>query len=78
MGLGSHENDRLRILLGARYSRSDSPAACLSVGVVVITRDEDDYGIRVTLQYMKECQGNRNTSTAIQGLRDDTRVVYAP
>jgi hypothetical protein len=44
----------------------------------VITRDEDDYGIRVTLQYMKECYRNRDASAAIQRLRDDTRVVHVP
>nr|WP_245632530.1 hypothetical protein [Edaphobacter aggregans] len=40
--------------------------------------DEDHYRIRVTLQYMKKCYGSRDTSTAIQGLRDDARVVHIP
>ena len=37
----------------------------------MITREKHHYGIRVMLQYMKKCYGNRDTSTAIQGLRDD-------
>jgi hypothetical protein len=78
VGLRAQEDDRIRILLGARYSRSDSSAECLIVGVVVITWDEDHHGIRVTLQYMKECHGNRDTSAAIQGLRNDTRIVHVP
>ena len=65
MGLRAHEDDRIRILLGAEYCRSDGSAACLSIGVIVIARDEDHHGIRVPPQYVKESHSNRNTSAAV-------------
>ena len=44
----------------------------------MIARDEDHHGIRVPLQYMKKSHANRNTSAAVEGLRDDARVVDVP
>jgi hypothetical protein len=76
--LGAKEDDRVRILLGARYDRPDSAAEAFIVGVVVIAWDEDHDGIWITLEYMEECNGNGDTSTAIQRLRDDTRFVHVP
>jgi hypothetical protein len=78
MGLGSQEDDRIRILLGGRYNRPDSPAEALIVGVVVVAWDEDHDGIWITLEYTDECHGCGHTSTAIQRLGDDTRFVHVP
>jgi hypothetical protein len=78
MGLGTQEDDRIRIFLGAKESQSDSSTKCLTVGVVATTWDQDHYGIRVPMHYMKERHGNRHTSAAIQWLRYSARVVHIP
>jgi hypothetical protein len=48
------------------------------VGVVVIAWHENHDGIWITLEYVDECHGNGHASTAIQRLRDDTRLVQVP
>ena len=77
-GLGTQKDDRIWILLGARYDQLDNAAEGLVVRVVVIAWDEDYDGIWITLEYMYECHSNGHTCTAIQRLRNDTRFVHVP
>jgi hypothetical protein len=77
-GLGTQEDDRIWILLGARYDRPNSVAEGLVIGVVVIAWDEDHDGVWISLKYMDERHGDGHTSTAIQRLGDDARFVHVP
>jgi hypothetical protein len=65
MGLRAHKDNRIRKLLSAGYCRSDGPAAFVIVGVMMIARDEDDQGVRITPQYMKHSHCDRNAGAAV-------------
>src|SRR5579862_440397 len=69
-GLGTQEDDRIWILLGAQYDRPDRAAEGLVVGVIVIAWNEDHDGVWTSLKYMDERDGNGYTGTSIQGLRE--------